>query len=196
MTAHSLCQHDCMSWFRTQRTLVEQGSAPTSHLALQVLLVEDQRILLQQFVHHSQHVNMLQLLQPLATLVVSRESCLQLGMSDLHCPFSVSCRARSVIVQCWPVAFVAFPHVMFKLLVTNPHRVLHCIPCQRKADTDRDMRGGTTHLLSCVCQLARVTVVAPSAHQLFKAKPADSATHGFLFGFLFCWRVQCCDVHD
>ena len=128
MTAHSLCQHDCVSWFRTQRTLVEQGSAPTSHLALQVLLVEDQRILLQQFVHHSQHVNMLQLLQPLATLVVSRESCLQLGMSDLHCPFSVSCRARSVIVQCWPVAFVAFPHVMFKLLVTSPHRVWHCIP--------------------------------------------------------------------
>ena len=31
------------------------------------------------------------------------------------------------------------------------------------------MRGGTTHLLSCVCQLARVTVVAPSAHTLFKA---------------------------
>ena len=193
MTAHSLCQHDCVSWFRTQRTLVEQGSAPTSHLALQVLLVEDQRILLQQFVHHNQHVNMLQLLQPLATLVVSRESCLQLGMSDLHCPFSVSCRARSVIVQCWPVAFVAFPHVMFKLLVTNPHRVLHCIPCQRKADTDSDMRGGTTHLLSCVCQLARVTVVAPSAHQFFKNQL--SATHGFLFGFLFCGRVQCCDVH-
>jgi hypothetical protein len=42
VTAHSLCQHDCVSWFRTQRTLVEQGSAPTSHLALHVLLVEDQ----------------------------------------------------------------------------------------------------------------------------------------------------------
>ena len=40
---------------------------------------------------------------------------------------------------------------------------------QRKADTDRDMHGGTTHLLSCVCQLARVTVAAPSAHQIFKA---------------------------
>ena len=29
------------------------------------------------------------------------------------------------------------------------------------------MRGGTTHLLSCVCQLARVTVAAPKAHQIF-----------------------------
>ena len=40
VTTHSLCQHDCVSWFRTQRTWVEQGSAPSSHLALHVLLVE------------------------------------------------------------------------------------------------------------------------------------------------------------
>ena len=31
------------------------------------------------------------------------------------------------------------------------------------------MRGGTTHLLSCVCQLARVTVAAPRAHHIVKA---------------------------
>ena len=84
-------------------------------------------------VYHSQHVNMPQLLQPLATLVVSRESCLHLGMSDLRCTscsFSVSCRARYVSVQCRLVVLAAFASCSFKMIVTkvNPHRVLYCIP--------------------------------------------------------------------
>ena len=70
-----------------------------------------------------------QLLQLLAARIVSRELRLQLGMSDLRCTFSVSCQARSVIVQCRPVVRVAFPHVLFfKLIATNPHRVLYRIP--------------------------------------------------------------------
>ena len=68
-------------------------------------------------IYHSQHVNMPQLLQPLAALVVSRESCLHLGMSDLRCTscsFSVSCRARYVSVQCRLVVLAAFASCYFQ----------------------------------------------------------------------------------
>ena len=57
------------------------------------------------------------LLQPLANLVVSRESCLHLGMSDLRCTscsFSVSCRARYVSVQCRLAVLAAFASCSFQ----------------------------------------------------------------------------------
>ena len=80
----------------------EQGSAPTFHLALHVLLLEDQHHLLQQ----------------------CSDCCIPLPLSllsKLGCTFSAACWACSVNVQC--ISWCPFP----KLLVTNPHRVSYCI---------------------------------------------------------------------
>ena len=80
----------------------------------------------------------------------------------------------------------------FPMLCSNCLLPTHIVFCaafpdavQLTADTDRDMRGGTTHLLSCVCQLARVTVAAPSAHHIFKAsflRPMASSSDSFSAG--------------
>jgi hypothetical protein len=105
-------------------------------------------------IYHNQHGNMPQLLQPLAGRVVSRESCLLIGMSDLRCSFSVSCQARSVIVQCRPVVIVAFPHVMFQIDCYQPTSCFVLQPmtvCNAEQTKTETCVVGTTHFAKLCC---------------------------------------------
>ena len=102
-------------------------------------------------IYHSQQ-NM-PLLQPLAALVVFRESCLHLGMSDLRCTrcsFSVSCRARYVSVQCRLVVLAAFAssslrNYCYQVLPTSCF-VLHIMTVRNAEQTQTETCVvGTTH---------------------------------------------------
>ena len=136
-------------------------------MALHLLLVEDQRHVLQQFVYLSQPArktcpsccNTLPLWsfpENRACTVACRTCVARVALSVFHVGHVMSvCNAG------W-LCLLHLPPVLFKMIVTkvNPHRVLYCITAfhdsvQRRAETDRDIRGGHYTLLpSCVSQLA------------------------------------------
>ena len=126
-------------------TWAEHGSAPTSHLALHVLLVEDQRHVLQQFVHLSQparkHAPVCNPL-PLVPFPENRTCSLAcrtcVALSVIH--------VRHVLSLCHAGGLCLLHCLMLCLKCLLPSHIASGTAfhnsVQHRADTDRDMRGG------------------------------------------------------